>query len=437
MQIYKNILSLPQLLHNQMRVRVIFSLLTVIFYLSSARAQDVSYNAVYRVDGEDSSGETYRSHVNIESMNVDESAVLAENEAMLILTSVRVNKTGGVLSSVQLREQYGVNSAVLATGGSNVLIENPTVNVHVSQADAVTSQGAGTSVTVKGGQMSTGLRAVKGGLLTAEKTSVSTLGNHSPAVSASLPESRVVVNGLKGSTNGVSSPLFHVSGELSASGCFMESGASQISTVEGSGSLSIEDCEFMGGNYCGFLVFSSDARTGQAESNIALKGCRISVKDGPFIYATNTDVYVRMEKNSISNNSRILLRAQKDDWGKEGENGARVTIDAVKQKLDGDILIDDISAVRINLGKGSSLNGAVNPEANPGAEARLFISKGASWNPKDISYVTSVEFEEPVAKGIKRIKSRNDIVYDSGDPANSKLESKQYRLGGGGLLRPM
>lgn len=426
-----------------MRVRVILSLLTVVFCLPSARAQDISYNAVYRVDGETSPGETYRSHVNIESMDMDESAVLAEKKAKLILTSVRVNKTGGVLSLAQLRDQYGVNSAVLATDGSNVLMENPTVNVHVSMSDAVTSQGPGTSVIVKGGQinitrdMSSGLKAMKGGLLTAEKVTVSTLGNHSPAVSAILPGSRVVVSGLKGSTNGVSSPLFHASGELSASGCLMESGASQISTVEGIGSLSLENCEFGGANYCGFLVYSSEARSGQAESGIALTGCKITIKGGPFIYATNTDVRVRMEKNTISNSSRILLCAQKDDWGKEGENGARVTIDAVKQKLDGDILIDGISAVRINLGKGSLLNGSVNPEANPGAEARLFISKGASWNPKDNSYITSVEFEEPVEKGVKRIKSRNDIVYDSGDPANSKLEGKQYKLGGGGLLRPM
>ena len=144
-----------------------------------------------------------------------------------------------------------------------------------------------------------------------------------------------------------------------------------------------------------------------------------------------------MEKNSISNGSRTFLCAQKDDWGDEGKNGARVTIDAVKQKLDGDVIIDGISSVRINLGKGSSLNGSVNSEHNSGAEARLYISKGARWNPRDISYITSLEFEEPVANGIKCIKSKKDVFYNADDPANSKLDGKQFKLSGGGMLRPL
>ena len=426
-----------------MRVRVILSLLTIIISLSSARAQDVSYSAIYRVDGKSTTEDTYRSHVNLESLDNNESAVLAVNGARLILTSVRVNKTGGVVSSQELRELYGVNSAVLATGGSNVLVETPTVNVHASYADGVTSHGSGTSVTVQGGlvnvtrEISTALRAVGGGHLSAEKVSVTTLGNQCPAVSASQSGSKAVVKGLKGGTNGVSSPLFHVSGELTAYDCLMESGASQISTVEGSGSLTLEGCELRGGNYCGFLVYSSDARKDQGEALISLTGCKLTTKGGPFIYATNTEFRIRMEKNSISNGSRTFLCAQKDDWGDEGENGARVTIDAVKQTLDGDVIIDGISSVRINLGKGSSLNGSVNSENNPGAEARLYISKGARWNPRDISYITSLEFEEPIAKGIKCIKSKKDVFYDADDPVNSELEGKQFKLSGGGMLRPL
>lgn len=427
-----------------MRVRVFYPLLAVIFSLTSARAQDVSYNAIYRVEGKPgASGETYRSHVNIESLNNDESAVLAENGARLILTSVRVNKTGGMLSSARMREEYGVNSAVIATGGSDLLLETPTLNVHVSDADAVTSYGVGTTVTVRGGQFnmsrdkSTAMRVIGGGLLKADKVIVSSLGNQSPAVAACQEGSRAEITGMKGSTNGIGSPLFFSSGELTATGCLMECGASQISTVEGRGKLTLSDCEFRGANYCGFLLYSQDGGREPGEAIITLNSCRISTKGGPFFYATNTDARIRMEKNTISNGSKVFLCAQKDDWGTIGENGAKVTLQAVKQKIEGDVLIDSISSVRIELGKGSSLNGSVNPDGNPCAEARIHIAKGASWNSRESSYITSVEFEEPVASGIKRIRSRNDIFYKADDPSNSRLEGKEYKLGGGGTLRPL
>ena len=424
-----------------MRVYVLFSILTVTVALSSARAQNVSYNSVYRVDGKGgASEEIYRSHVNLESLNNDESAVLVENGAKLILTSVRLNKTGGHPSSPVLRELYGVNSALLANSGSDILVETSTFNVHTSEADALTSQGAGTSVTVQGGQFnitrdkSTALRVTGGGFLKAEKVSVSTLGNMCPAVAAD-DDSKAVVSEMKGSTNGVSSPLFFTSGDLTAAKCYMESGASQISTVEGNGSLTLDDCELLGANYCGFLVYSKNAREGEA--HIDITSCKLSSKGGPFFFVTNSDVSIRMQKNSIARSGKVLLNACKDDWGIVGRNGGNVTLKADKQKLEGDVMVDSISSVRIALGKGSSLNGSVNAAGNPCAEARLYIAKGASWSPKESSYLTSLEFEEPVAKGIKRIRSKNDIFYKADDPSSSPLEGKEYKLSGGGMLKPL
>lgn len=425
-----------------MKLRFIIYLLTVSITLSSALAQGINYNAVYRVDGKGGAQEeTYRSHVNIESLNNDESAVLVENGAKLILTSVRLNKTGGHPSSPVWRELYGVNSALLANSGSNLLVETSTFNVHTSEADAITSQGAGTSVTVQGGQFnitrdrSTALRVTGGGFLKAEKVSVSTLGNKCPAVAACDDGSKAIVNEMKGSTNGVSSPLFFTSGELMATKCYMESGASQISTVEGNGSLTLDDCELIGANYCGFLVYSQDVREGEAHINIT--SCKLSSKGGAFFFVTNSDVSIHMQKNSIVRSGKVLLNACKDDWGIAGRNGGNVTLKADRQKLEGDVMVDSISSVRIILGKGSSLNGSVNSVGNPCAEARLYIAKGASWNPKESSYLTSLEFEEPVAKGIKRIRSRNDIFYKADDSSSSQLEGKEYRLSGGGMLKPL
>ena len=71
------------------------------------------------------------------------------------------------------------------------------------------------------------------------------------------------------------------------------------------------------------------------------------------------------------------------------------------------------------------------------AEHRVVLGIGGKWNVKKDSYLTSVQFEQPLSKGLKQIKGKHTVYYDANDPANAPLEGKEHKIGGGGMLKPI
>jgi hypothetical protein len=71
-----------------------------------------------------------------------------------------------------------------------------------------------------------------------------------------------------------------------------------------------------------------------------------------------------LENNEIINNdtSGYFLRVQKDSWGSSGSNGGTVKMNLTSQKADGDIYVDEISGLSLNLADGSVYTGAINSE---------------------------------------------------------------------------
>lgn len=49
-----------------------------------------------------------------------------------------------------------------------------------------------------------------------------------------------------------------------------------------------------------------------------------------------------------------------NEWGRSSQNGGDVTLNTSSQNLTGDIKIDNISALQINLNNSSTFNGTIN-----------------------------------------------------------------------------
>lgn len=410
----------------------------------SASAQNVTLDATYIVDGNsEKNKEVYRSYVTLESLGMNQSVVMATNGADLILTFIRANKTGGEASSFSDLTLYGTNSAILATNRSSIFLEKCTINVHAPLATGVSSFGPGTVIRVKEGLVNTsrdrsaGAQSLGEGRLEIENATVTTAGNQSPAVVSRISGSLTSALNLRGGTMGIGSPIFSSSGEIEALKCRMESGGSQIASVEGAGKIKISECELASLNYIGFLIYTPDERTDKEKGLLDISDSRIRVKQGPLFYVSNTYAEIYLTANSVSLGSNDLLVASGNDWGVQGSNGGHVKLHASKQRLSGNVLVDSISSVFLKLEKGSSLSGTINNSGNMSAEVRLYIAKGASWTSGDSSWLTSIEFEESVEKGIKSIRSKKDIYYDADDSANLALGGREFKLGGGGILRPI
>lgn len=413
---------------------IIISLLLLV--LADAYAQE-QFTATWYVDGAKEKFEN-RSHTTLEALEQGSSVIYATNGVDLILTKLRMNKTSGTVVDDD-RRSTGRNSVLLADGGSKVLLEICDVTSHTTQADGISSSGEGTRVIVQEGTItinrmgSAAVNAIHGGEVVIQETEVNTAGNQSPAF-YTLNGGSVDVTGAFGLTAGQASPLFHSDGKIVATKCRMNAARWTIGNVE-DGQLVMVKNDVKSGGISGFLLYST--KDAAVESMLSLADNKISVGEGPVFLVTNNDnAHISVKGNSISSKSDMLMEVRADDWGTKGQNGGHAHLWVDKQSLSGNILVDSISSLEVGFRKGAKLNGQINEKENRCAQVCVHIGTGSSWTSKGESYLTSITFEQPLAKGLKQLKGKHTIYYDPQDPANAPLEGKEHKTGGG-VLRPL
>lgn len=144
---------------------------------------------------------------------------------------------------------------------------------------------------------------------------------------------------------------------------------------------------------------SGDASNGTA--TFTAKNSDITTNNGDTFYITNTTATINLENNTIINNDSTgnFLRAQKDSWGKSGSNGGNVTLKMTKQKAEGNIVIDSISTLDMEMAEGSYYEGTING-ANEAKSITLKLDSTSKIKLTGNSYVTSLEDEDSTYSNI-------------------------------------
>lgn len=411
------------------------SIFLVTLFCFASYGQSSGFAASYYVDG---SKEKYhnRSHTSIEAMDQGSSVVYATNGANLILTKLRMTKTSGGVNDDSHRAT-GLNSVLLADKESNVLVEFCEVTSHTAYADGVTVSGNATKIRLVEGTVTmsrascAAVNATQSGSIVAQKTIVNTQLGISPLFYASN-SGQIDLTEVTGGSQGQASPLFHVlsTGNIHASKCSLTSAKYTIGNVDG-GILDLYGNELKSGRDCGFMLYGAKSADGNGVLNLTKN--RIQVDDGPLFMVTNTTATITVANNKISSRSDDLMTVRADEWGKEGENGGHASLYVEKQSLKGNITVDGISSLNLELKKGGKLNGQINGTRNSEADVRVVMDAGSVWTSKGESYVKSIVFVQPVEKGLKQLKGKHTIYYDPNDPDNAPLGGKEYKTGGGVL----
>ena len=101
---------------------------------------------------------------------------------------------------------------------------------------------------------------------------------------------------------------------------------------------------------------------------------------------------INLTNNKIINNDSngYFLRAQADAWGNEGSNGGKVTLNLTNQEIDGNIGVDEISSLNMNM-QSSSFKGII--DAKDG-KVTLTLYKSSTITLTGNSYVTSLTNED-------------------------------------------
>lgn len=130
-------------------------------------------------------------------------------------------------------------------------------------------------------------------------------------------------------------------------------------------------------------------------------------KTTPMFFITNTKAIINLENTTLTYGSNILLSIKgTNEWGNSGSNGGNLELNAINQKLSGDIILDSLSSVHINL-KSSTLTSTVNNNKKA-KEVNISIDKNSKWNVERNSYINTLKLTN---NDLNLIKDNGHNVY--------------------------
>ncbi len=341
----------------------------------------------------------------IENSADGEHAIEADGEDASY-SNVKVVKTGE--ADGDEADFYGENAAIFATNGATLDLSEIVVETDGAHANGVFSYGEGTTVNISDSYIETssncsgGLMTTGGGTMNASNLTINTSGNSSAAIRSDRGGGTVTVDGGSYTTSGTGSPVIYSTADITVSDALMESTASQGVVVEGDNSVALNNVTLNADNntknsdnsdyYQAVMIYQSmsgDADEGTA--SFTMTDGTLTNENGDIFFVTNTLANIELENVTITNNDSdgVFYRASSAGWGSEGNNGGQANLYANNQVIDGDILVDDVSALNLYLHDGSTFTGAINPDGQEG-DVYVELSDGATWTLTGDSYVTSL-----------------------------------------------
>lgn len=323
------------------------------------------------------------------STNADENAISVSGDIAATLANINVTKTGDS-DGGDNTSFYGTNSAIIAKGGATLTIKNANITTDATGANGLFSYGGsattnnsssdGTTVNISDSTITTskdnsgGIMTTGGGIMNAENLTITTAGTSSAAIRSDRGGGTVTVNKGTYKTAGKGSPAIYSTADITVKNATLVATASEGVVIEGKNSVTLENVELTDTNntlngqsttYKNIFLYQSmsgDAASGEAV--FTAKDSTITTNQGDSFYVTNTTATINLENNKIVNNDATgnFLRIQADSWGNSGSNGGAVTLNLTNQSAKGNIVVDSVSTLIMNLADGSSFEGAINSE---------------------------------------------------------------------------
>lgn len=348
------------------------------------------------------------SNMSFSSENDDENALRADG-VTVSLTDCTITKTGSS-SNTENGDFYGMNAALLAENGAQVTVTGGEVSTSATNGNGIFSYGSGTVVNVSGTKIRTaernsgGIQTTGGGKMNAEDLDVQTEGNSSAAIRSDRGGGTVNVKGGTYVTNGTGSPAIYSTADISVSDAVLTANNSEGIVVEGKNSVKLTDCTLSGkmqGTYndnseniqCIMIYQSMSGDADVGEAYFEANGGEITSLAGDMFYVTNTSCEIKLSGIKFNMADGVFLRAVGNSssrgWGKSGENGGDVKMTLTDQTVEGDIVVDEISSLDLDM-SGSVLTGAINAD-NSGGNISVFLDENSTWNLTSDSYISSFE----------------------------------------------
>lgn len=348
------------------------------------------------------------SNMSYSSENDDENALRADG-VTVSLTDCTITKTGSS-SNTENGDFYGMNAALLAENSAQVTVIGGEVSTSATNGNGIFSYGSGTVVNVSGTKIRTaernsgGIQTTGGGTMNAEDLDVQTEGNSSAAIRSDRGGGTVNVKGGTYVTNGTGSPAIYSTADISVSDAVLTANNSEGIVVEGKNSVKLTDCTLSGkmqGTYnddseniqCIMIYQSMSGDADVGEAYFEANGGEITSLAGDMFYVTNTSCEIKLSGVKFNMSDGVFLRvvgnSSSRSWGKRGENGGDVKMSLTDQTVEGDIVVDEISTLDLDM-SGSVLTGAINDD-NSGGNISVSLDENSTWNLTSDCYISSFD----------------------------------------------
>lgn len=352
----------------------------------------------------------------------DDENALRVSGASVSLEDVQVHKIGGASSNTENGDFYGMNAALLATDGALLTISKAEISSDAPNGNGVFSYGEGTVISINKSSIETlgdnsgGLQTTGGATMNAVDVQVGTAGSSSAAIRSDRGGGTVNVIGGSYRSSGLNSPAVYSTADITVMNAELTAENSEALVIEGKNAIKLLDCQVSGQmsstqgassdenvhNVMIYQSMSGDAEIGTSE--FSAQGGRITSQNGDMFYVTNTHCLMTLDGVELIDESEsggLLLRvcgnSGRRGWGVAGANGGQVELLAKHQHLAGDVQVDSVSTLSLQLTEGSVLTGAINIVENAaGGEAvpdnvSVSIAEGCAWNLTGDCTISSLE----------------------------------------------
>ena len=370
---------------------------------NNIKPDNMSTNITYKGNTEFKS-DTEEKNIKYNSTSSEENSILVSNGSISLINPT-VTKSGD--SSGDSSDFYGTNAAIRTYNSSKLNINGGSITTNGSHANAVFAYGKSTinidSTTINtSSNNSGGIMVTGGGTISANNISVNTKGNSSAAIRSDRGGGTITTSGGTFETSGVGSPVIYSTANITVNKSTLLSTASEGVVIEGANSVTLDNVVLtdtnnkLNGNsetYKNIFIYQSasgDATNGTG--TFLAKNSTITTNKGDTIFVTNTNAVIALDNNVLINNDGDFLRIQKGKWGNSGTNGGNVTLNCYRQKIDGNIIVDNISTLNMNLKSNSIFKGSID-NSNIAKKIDVSLSKNSYIVLTNNSYIDSLTNE--------------------------------------------
>lgn len=380
-----------------------------------------------------------RSNEIIKKIRNNESVFEVANGNKLYINSSRLSSSGNATSE-ENSIFYGVNAGILAKEGAFIDIQNSTITTTGKGANAIFSHGDKSLINIDNvilktkGDFSNGLNSGAKATVKAHDISINTEGNNSAAIAVYSENGIIDVSNAIATCEGENSPCVYSRGNIMINDSNLKAEKAVGAVIDGK-SLIINNTIINSKENCGVMLFQDNDKSEKTNKSIFASNLgSIIAGKGALFFVTNTEAVVTLFNTKLipSITSNILVNACKGKWGKEGENGGKLTLKGRHQTLKGDILCDELSYVNLNLKDYTYFTGIIN-ERNRG-HVSINLDSTSVWTVTGNSYIDYIESENEELNNI--IDNGYSIYYNAKNEKNAWLNGAEYGLAGGGKLIP-